>query len=47
MSIIGRLKKRWLAYLEKMAQANSKQYGNQRLDCCDLNGSKPEQTQKS
>lgn len=47
MTIISRLRKRWLAYLEKMAQANSKQYGNQRLDCCDLNGSKPDQTQKS
>lgn len=39
-NLLARLKKRWLRYLERMAQANEKQYGSQRLDCCDLNKKK-------
>jgi len=36
-----RLKENWDRYLERMAESNKKLYGNQRLDCCDLN-KKPE-----
>ncbi len=37
MRIFSNIHRRWLAYLERMANANQKQYGNQRLDCCGLN----------
>ncbi len=35
-----RLKKKWNRYLERMAESNKKQYGNNKLDCCDLNKKK-------
>lgn len=31
------LKERWNAYLRRLGAANSRTYGNQRLDCCTLN----------
>jgi len=37
---IANMKRKWNAYLEKMAKANEDQYGSQRLDCCDLNNKK-------
>ena len=32
------LRKRWNAYLERLARVNQELYGNRRLDCCDMNG---------
>ena len=34
------IKKRWMAYLDKLGKANEKMYGKKRLDCCDLNKEK-------
>jgi len=31
------IRKRWNAYLERLAKVNQELYGNKRLDCCDLN----------
>ncbi|MGE4583282.1 MAG: LDCC motif putative metal-binding protein [Sphaerochaeta sp.] len=31
------LKRKWNAYLERMAAANEKTFGDQRLDCCSMN----------
>lgn len=33
-------KRRWSAFLERMAKANQDHYGSSRLDCCDLNQKK-------
>ncbi|MCK5155841.1 MAG: hypothetical protein KAQ69_05350 [Spirochaetales bacterium] len=34
------LKQWWNRYLERLANANQKSFGSQRLDCCDLNTNK-------
>lgn len=31
------LKRKWNRYLEKMAAANEKSFGDGRLDCCSMN----------
>ena len=31
------LKRKWNLYLEKMAAANEKSFGDGRLDCCSMN----------
>ena len=34
--------KKWLLdYLEKLAQANKKEFGGKAMDCCGLNAQKP------
>lgn len=30
------LKRRWKLYLDRLAEANRRQYGTTRLDCCNL-----------
>ncbi|WP_278245033.1 MULTISPECIES: LDCC motif putative metal-binding protein [Proteiniclasticum] len=30
----------WKRLLERIAESNKKQYGNKKLDCCDLNKQK-------
>ena len=35
--LINSVKKKIAAYLERMAEENKKNFGNQRLDCCSLN----------
>lgn len=36
---LKRLKAKWDAYLNRMANTNEQLYGKGRLDCCDLNKS--------
>ncbi len=36
-NIFAKIKKRFNNYLERMAEENKKNFGNQRLDCCSIN----------
>lgn len=35
--MFGWLKKWWMSFLANLAKQNRKQFGEARLDCCDLN----------
>lgn len=37
--MFGWLKKWWSQFLSNLAKQNQKQFGDRRLDCCDLNRS--------
>ena len=37
MRFFKNIKMRWNAYLKRMGEANSKNYGDNRLNCCTLN----------
>lgn len=37
MKFFKNIKVRWNDYLKKMAEANDRTFGDQRLDCCSLN----------
>ena len=37
MKFFKNIKVRWNDYLKKMAEANDRNFGDQRLDCCSLN----------
>jgi len=37
MGLRNNLKQWWNGYLERMAEANERSFGSQRLDCCVLN----------
>lgn len=45
MSILTNIKNRWNDYLTKLAEANKRSFGDQKLDCCDLN--RPHQSTNS
>ena len=37
MKFFKNIKVRWNAYLKRLAEANNRNFGDQRLDCCSLN----------
>lgn len=37
MHILESLKQRWNTYLKKLGEANTQNFGDQKLDCCSLN----------
>lgn len=37
MKIFKSLKRKWIAYLERLAKSNEETYGSGRLNCCGLN----------
>ncbi len=37
MHILKSLKQRWNNYLKKLGEANTQNFGDQKLDCCSLN----------
>lgn len=37
MRLFKNIKDRWNSYLKRLAEANSRNFGDQRLDCCSLN----------
>ena len=37
MFILGKIRKSCIKYIEKLVKANEKNFGHQKLDCCDLN----------
>ena len=39
--MFGSLKIKWNRYLERLASVNEKLYGDERLDCCSMNGPDP------
>lgn len=34
--ILQRIKDKWNAYLKKLGDANQKEFGNKKLNCCDM-----------
>lgn len=42
MRLFKNIKDRWNSYLKRLAEANSRNFGDQRLDCCSLNRDAPD-----
>ncbi len=42
--ILAYFRRKFTAYLERLGEANKKQFGEDRLECCALNSKKPHDT---